>query len=102
MAQRLIQNIVGGIHRHEIERVSRSFTSNMYPETVEADQSTTNKVLLGIKGTSLALHMQEGPCRGLYRASRGNDGNPVLFGCWGSSVYVIRETSNGFVKRRSA
>ncbi|WP_407449596.1 hypothetical protein [Fibrobacter sp.] len=100
MAQRIIQNIVGGTHRHEIERVSRSFTSNMYPETVEADQSTTNKVLLGIKGTSLALHMQDGPCRGLYRASRGNDGNPVLFGAWGSSVYVIRETSNGFVKRR--
>lgn len=100
MAQRIIQNIVGGIHRHEIEKVSRSFTLNMYPESVDADQSTTNKVLLGIKGNSLALHIQEGPCRGLFRASRGNDGNPVLFGCWGSSVYVIRETSNGFTKRR--
>jgi len=100
MAQRIIQNIVGGIHRHEIEKVSRSYTQNMYPESVDADQSTTNKVLLGIHGTSLALHIQEGPCRGLFRASRGNDGNPVLFGCWGSSVYVIRETSNGFSKRR--
>ena len=100
MAQRIIQNIVGGIHKHELEKVSRSYTSNMYPETVNADQSITDKVLLGIKGQSLALHMEEGPCRGMFRASRGNDGNPVLFGCWGSSVYVIRETMTGFTKRR--
>lgn len=100
MAQRIIQNIVGGIHRHEIEKVSRSFTQNMYPETVDSEQSTTNKVLLGIKGNSLALHIEEGPCRGLFRASRGKDGNPVLFGCWGSSVYVIRKTFDGFSKRK--
>lgn len=100
MAQRIIQNIVGGIHRHEIEKVSRSFTMNMYPETVDADQSICNKVLLGIKGQSLALHMDEGPCRGMFRASRGYDGSPLLFGCWGSSVYVIREVPGGFSKRR--
>ena len=100
MAQRIIQNIVGGIHRHEIEKVSRSFTSNMYPETVDANQSVTEKVLLSIKGTELALHMDEGPCRGMFRASRGQNGNPVLFGCWGSSVYVIRETEDGFSKYR--
>ena len=98
MAQRIIQNIVGGIHRHEIEKVSRSFTLNMYPETVNADQSTTDKVLLGIKGQMLALHVGEGPCRGLFRASRGNDGQPVLFGCWGSSVYVIRQGADGLTK----
>ena len=100
MAQKIIQNIVGGIHRHEIEKVSRSFSSNMYPETVDPDDSTTNKVLLSIKGNSLALHMEEGPCRGMFRASRGSDGNPVLFACFGSGVYVIRETYNGFTKRR--
>lgn len=100
MAQRIISNIVGGIHRHEVEKVSRSFTQNMYPETVDSEQSTTNKVLLGIKGNSLALHIEEGPCRGLFRASRGKDGNPVLFGCWGSSVYVIRKTFDGFSKRK--
>lgn len=98
MAQRIIQSIVGGIHRHEISKVCQSFTSNMYPESVDADQSTTDKVLLSIQGTELAEHIGEGPCRGMYRASRGNDGNPVLFGCWGSGVYVIRETSNGFTK----
>ena len=96
MAQRIIQNIVGGIHRHEIEKVSRSFTQNMYPETVFADESTTNKVLLSIKGTSPAITLSEGPCRGMFRASRGPDGNPVLFGCWGSGVYVIHETAQGF------
>ena len=100
MAQRIIQNIVGGIHRHEIEKVSRSYSQNMYPETVDADESTTSKVLLGIKGQSLALHVGEGPCRGMFRASRGNDGNPVLFGCWGSSVYVIREVEGGYSRRR--
>ena len=100
MAQRIIQNIVGGIHRHEVERISRSFTQNMYPETVDANQSITNKVLLGIKGTTLAINVGEGPCRGMFRASRGKDGQPLLFGCWGSSVYTIRSTSNGFEKRR--
>ena len=100
MAQRIIQSIVGGIHRHEIEKVCRSYSLNMYPETVDADQSTTNKVLLSIRGTELATHMGEGPCRGMFRASRGADGNPVLFGCWGSGVYVIHETANGFTKER--
>lgn len=98
MAQRIIQSIVGGIHRHEIEKVCRSFSSNMYPESVDPDQSTTNKVMLSIKGTELAIHMDEGPCRGMYRASRGNGGTPVLFGCWGSGIYVIRETPEGFSK----
>ena len=96
MAQRIIQNIVGGIHRHEVEKVSRSFSSNMYPETVDADQSTTNKLMMSIKGTSLASHIGEGPCRGLFRASRGVNGMPVLFGCFGSGVYVIRENATPF------
>lgn len=100
MAQRIIQNIVGGIHRHEIEKVSMAFSKNMFPESVDPNQSTTDKVLLSIKGTSLALDIGEGPCRGMFRASRGKDGKPVLFGCWGSSVYVIRETATGFSKRR--
>ena len=96
MAQRIIQNIVGGIHRHEIAKVCQSYSLNMYPETVDPEESTTNKVLLSIKGTSVAAHMPEGFCRGLFRASRGNDGNPVLFGCWGQYVYLIKETYSGF------
>jgi len=96
MAQRIIQNIVGGIHRHEISKVSRSFTQNMYPETVDSDQSITSKVLLSIKGTQLCQHIGEGPCRGMFRASRGEDGNPLLFGCWGSGVYVIHHTASGW------
>ena len=100
MAQRIIQNLVGGIHRHEIEKVSRSFSLNMYPESVDADQSTTDKVLLSIKGTTLAANIGEGPCRGLFRASRGEDGRPLLFGCWGKHVYVIRETAQGFTAFR--
>ena len=96
MAQRIIQSIVGGIHRHEISKVCQSFSSNMYPESVDSAQSTTDKVMLSIKGTSLAAHIGEGPCRGMFRASRGSDGNPLLFGCWGSGVYMIRETASGF------
>ena len=96
MAQRIIQNIVGGIHRHEIAKVCQSYSLNMYPETVDPDESTTNKVLLSIKGTGVAAHLPEGSCRGLFRASRGNDGNPILFGCWGQYVYVIHEEEGGF------
>ena len=96
MAQRIIQNIVGGIHRHELSKVSQAYSLNMYPETVDAEQSICDKILLGIHGTTLATQIPEGPCRGLFRASRGQDGNPVLFGCFGSGVYVIRETSTGF------
>lgn len=100
MAQRIIQNIVGGIHRHEISKVCQSYTKNMYPETVDSEQSITDKVLLSIKGQSLAVHVGEGPCRGLFRASRDCNGQPVLFGCFGSGIYVIRETYNGFTTRR--
>ena len=100
MAQRIIQNIVGGIHRHELEKVSQSYSLNMFPESVDAAQSVTDKVLLSIKGNELAAHIGEGPCRGMYRASRGSDGKPILFGCWGSGVYVIRNTANGFTSRR--
>lgn len=100
MAQRIIQSIVGGIHRHEISKVCQSFSSNMYPESVNADQSTTDKVLLSIKGSSLSLHVGEGPCRGMFRASRGSDGNPLLFGCWGSGIYTIREDVDGYVASR--
>ena len=96
MAQRIIQNIVGGIHRHELSKVSQAYSLNMYPESVDSDQSITDKILLGIHGTSLGVEIPEGPCRGLFRASRGQDGNPVLFGCFGSGVYVIRETGTGF------
>ena len=96
MAQRIIQNLVGGIHRHEITKISQSYSLNMFPETVDENQSIANKVLLGIKGSSLAATIGESPCRGLFRASRGADGNPVLFGCFGSGVYVIHETANGF------
>ena len=99
MAQRIIQNIVGGIHRHEIEKVSRSYSKNMYPESVNPEDSTTDKVLLSIKGQSLAMHMGDGPCRGMFRASRGYGGSPVLFGCWGRGVYVIREAAGGFTRR---
>ena len=96
MAQRIIQNIVGGIHRHEIEKVSRSYSCNMYPESVDSDESITSKVLLSIKGTELAARLGEGPCRGMFRASRDINGNPILFGCWGSGVYTIREANNGY------
>lgn len=94
MAQRIIQNIVGGIHRHEIDRVCQSFTQNMYVEIVNSEQSMTNKVLLSIKGQALAERIGNGACRGLYRASRGNDGLPILFGCFGDSVYVIRQNGD--------
>lgn len=100
MAQKLISNLVGPIAKHEIGKVSQSYTQNMFTETVNETQSITDKVLLSIKGQSLALHIGEGPCRGMFRASRGYDGQPVLFGCFGSGIYVIRETYNGFTSRR--
>lgn len=94
MAQRIIQNIVGGIHKHEIDRVSQAFTKNMFVESVNAEQSMANKILLSVKGQSLAVRVGNGACRGLYRASRGIDGNPLLFGCFGNSVYVIRQNGD--------
>ena len=96
MAQKMINNIVGGIHRHEVEKVSRAWTCNMYPETVDPDQSITNKILLSIKGTNTAMLMPEANCRGLFRASRGYDGQPLLFGVWGSGVYVVRQEMGSY------
>ena len=93
MARKVLTNFVGGIHRSEVDKVSLSWSENMYPETVDGDQSSTNKILLSVKGQLPAHTFDDGPCRGLFRASRGINGSPVLFGCFGGSIYVIRNNS---------
>ena len=96
MAVKVINNIVGGSQKSQVNAICQAYSENMYVETVDADQASTPKALMSICGTSVLCEMPESNCRGIYRASRGYDGQPVVFAVYGSGVYVIRRTENGY------
>lgn len=89
MSNKIIQNIVGGSRSSDIVKVCRAMSDNLYVETLDSSQASSSSMLRSIRGTELAMMMPEAPCRGLYRASRGYEGNPVMFGCFGVGIYII-------------
>lgn len=99
MAQaKLFQSIVGGYQNSNIDRVCKSTSVNMYMES-QGKEASSPAILRSIYGTSVALELPEGKCRGMYRVSRGHTGGPVLYGVWGSHCYVIYEGVHGLEYR---
>lgn len=89
MAQaKLINGIVGGTAVSDIDKVCKSICDNMYFET-QNDQASTRAILRSISGTSVYASMPEYGCRGIFRCSRGREGYPTLYACFGKSVYLI-------------
>jgi len=100
MAQsKIIQGIVGGYAKSNIDRACQASSVNMFFDSQGA-QSASSAIMRSIPGTSKALEMPEGKCRGLYRASRGVTGYPVLYGVWGSHLYLILQSNGRFVYHR--
>lgn len=97
MANKIIQNIVGGSRQSDIAKVCKALSVNMYPETQDATQAAAPSILRSIKGSELVLSMPKSTCRGLFRASRGEDGNPVMFAAYGDTVYIVKKVDGEFV-----
>lgn len=93
---KIFQNIVGGYQNSNIDRVCKATSVNMYQE-LQGKEASSPAILRSIYGTSIALQMPEGRCRGMYRVSRGHTGGPVLYGVWGRHCYVIYEGLHGLV-----
>lgn len=86
---KLIQNIAGSISRSNMVKVGLGDSLNMYPETQDITEHSTALIMrsiCGVKGFSGRL---DGECRGLYRVSRGRDGNPALYGVFGNVLYLF-------------
>lgn len=90
----LIQNLVGGWSVSDVRIANLSESINLYVETQGLGASST-QLLRSISGSTRILQLS-GPCRGLFEASRGKDGKPVLFAVFGHSLYVIRNQSQAF------
>jgi len=86
-SQQIIQNIVGGSRHSNMNVINVSHCQNMYFET-QGEGASSTSILRSIQGMETILEI-EGVPRGRFEASRGPDGNPRLFECFGTSVYVI-------------
>lgn len=89
--QRIIDSIVGGSQESNIAKVCKAVSVNLYPESQDGGQASSTNILRSIQGTSIMLKMPEKHCRGLYRASRGRKGSPVLYGVFGMHLYLIAD-----------
>lgn len=92
----LVQNIVGGWNKSDTRLANMSETMNMFVETQGTGSSTTS-MLRSITGSSILCDVSDRPCRGLFQASRGIDGFPLLFGVWGNTLYVIRNVDGEYI-----
>ena len=97
MAQTIIQNFIGGSRQSDVSKVCEAYSLNMFPETQDGEQATSGRILRSIYGTSTFTDTGENWCRGLFRASRDQNSEPVLFGCFGSTIYLIEK--NGVLHR---
>lgn len=95
MAQvNLIQNLVGGWSVSDVRIANLSDSINLYVET-QGDGAASTQMLRSICGSTRLLQLS-GPCRGIFQASRGLNGKPVLFAVFGHSLYVIRNTDEAY------
>lgn len=92
---KILEGIIGGYTNSNISKVCRSVSCNFVPETQSAEAST-RMILRSINGTSVFCEMPEKNCRGIFRASRGYNGSPVLYAVFGSSLYLIKEDKTYF------
>ena len=62
----------------------------MYPETQDPNTHSCQILMRSISGTDKFVDYEfDGKCRGMYRVSRGFDGNPALYAVFGNGLYLI-------------
>ena len=84
----IISDIVGGWSESDIRLANMSESINMFCETQGSGAANTS-ILRSISGNEVYVKVSDKKCRGLYEASRGHDGFPVLFGVFGNELWII-------------
>lgn len=84
MAKHIITNLVGSSSKYDLTKVSQSYTLNMYPETVDQNDSYVNRILRPIKGYKVYQNIS-GKCRGLYTCSNGTS-----YAVFDTTLYLIK------------
>jgi hypothetical protein len=97
---KLIQTIAGGTTRSQIVKVGLADSLNMYPETQHPTDHSTQLLVRSICGTKGFAGRLDGDCRGLYRVSRGLDGQPKLYGVFGNVLYLFMENGVAYEIQR--
>lgn len=93
----LVQNIAGGLSRSNLVKVGLGDSINMYCETQNPTEHSCNLLMRSVDGESLFVdHKLAGPCRGMYRVSRGIGGQPRLYAIFGNVLYYIDEHGEAF------
>jgi len=96
--QQIIQNIVGGSRHSNMNVINMSHCQNMYFET-QGEGASSSSILRSIQGMETILEFDGAP-RGRCECSRGPDGKPRLFVCFGTTLYVIdKNTDTGIVEK---
>ena len=91
----LIQNIAGSLSRSNIIKVGLSDSLNMYPETQNATEHSTQLMMRSASGERKFVERElDGVCRGMYRVSRGIGGKPALYAVYGQKLYLIGENGS--------
>lgn len=97
---KLVQNIAGQLSRSNIVKVGLGDALNMYAETTDLTEHSTQLLMRSIDGARLFVEQElDGPCRGMYRVSRGRKetGNaPALYGVFGNVLYLFDEDGTAY------
>lgn len=89
----LQQNICGATTRSNLVKVGLGDSLNMYPETQDINSHSCQVVMRSASGEAEYTDYEfDGKCRGMFRVSRGFDGNPVLYAVFGNGLYLITST----------
>jgi len=93
----LIQNICGSVSRSNMVKVGLSDSVNLYPETQNPTEHSTQLIMRSIAGCKKFVSYElDGPCRGMYRVSTGIDGQPTLYAVFGSKLYIIGKNGSAY------
>jgi hypothetical protein len=94
----LIENIVGGQEVSDIRIANLSECINMYIET-QGDGASATTLIRSINGSTKLTDVDRDNrrCRGIFEASRGADGFPVLFAVFGPRLYCITNVDGQYV-----
>ena len=86
----LVQNIAGQMSRSNIVKVGLGDCINMYQETQNPTEHSTQLLMRSASGArTFCPDELDGKCRGMYRVSRGPDGNPALYAVFGNTLYLF-------------
>lgn len=87
MSKHVVTNFIGGSRKSDMNLISMSYTQNLTVEPV-GDDAPSQQVLRSIPGLSTFVEIAGTP-RGRFVASRGLNGQPRLFVCYGNKIYAV-------------